>query len=107
MPAILLYVGSRGRSFKEAQANISLLLFVRVSLIPIVADVPAAKEPAWLLVDAGVGAIRAAHRARCAAKRCRRSTSLQSCVVPLLLTAARVWRVLAHAGRAKSVLAGK
>jgi sodium transport system permease protein len=33
MPAILLYVGSRSRSFKEAQSNLSVLLFA-VSLIP-------------------------------------------------------------------------
>jgi len=47
MPAILLYVGSRGRSFKEAQSNLSVLLFV-VSLIPIVQMFLQKKEPAWL-----------------------------------------------------------
>ena len=33
LPAILLYVGSRARAYKEAQANVSVLLFV-VSLLP-------------------------------------------------------------------------
>jgi sodium transport system permease protein len=47
MPAILLYVGSRSRSFKEAQSNLSVLLFV-VSLIPIVQMFLQRKEPAWL-----------------------------------------------------------
>ena len=47
MPAILLYVGCRGRTFKEAQANLSVLLFV-VSLLPIVQMFLQKKEPAWL-----------------------------------------------------------
>ena len=47
MPAILLYVGSRSRSFKEAQSNLSVLLFA-VSLIPIVQMFLQRKEPAWL-----------------------------------------------------------
>ncbi len=47
MPAILLYVGCRGRTFKEAQSNLSLLLFV-VSLIPIVQMFLQRKEPDWL-----------------------------------------------------------
>jgi sodium transport system permease protein len=47
MPAVLLYVGSRGRSFKEAQSNLSVLLFA-ISLIPIVQMFLQRKEPAWL-----------------------------------------------------------
>jgi sodium transport system permease protein len=47
MPAILLYVGSRARSFKEAQSNISVLLFI-VSVIPIAQMFMQHKEPAWL-----------------------------------------------------------
>ena len=49
MPAILLYVGSRGRTFKEAQANVSVLLFV-VSLVPAVQLFLQRKEPAWLVL---------------------------------------------------------
>ena len=35
LPAILLYVGSRARAYKEAQANVSVLLFV-VWLLPVI-----------------------------------------------------------------------
>ena len=47
MPAILLYVGCRGRTFKEAQSNLSVLLFA-VSLLPIVQMFLQRKDPAWL-----------------------------------------------------------
>jgi sodium transport system permease protein len=48
LPAILLYVGSRARAYKEAQANVSVLLFV-VSLIPLVQLFMQRKEPGWLM----------------------------------------------------------
>jgi sodium transport system permease protein len=48
LPAILLYVGSRARAYKEAQANVSVLLFV-VSLIPLVQLFLQRKEPAWIM----------------------------------------------------------
>jgi len=47
VPALLVYLGSRGRSFKEAQSNASLLLFV-ISILPIVQMFMQRKEPAWL-----------------------------------------------------------
>jgi sodium transport system permease protein len=47
MPAILLFVGSRGRTFKEAQTNVSVLLFV-VSLIPVIQLFLQKKEPDWI-----------------------------------------------------------
>ena len=47
LPAILLYVGSRARAYREAQANVSVLLFV-VSLIPLVQLFMQRKEPPWL-----------------------------------------------------------
>ena len=49
LPAILLYVGSRARAYKEAQANVSVLLFV-VSLIPMVQLFMQRKEPGWLML---------------------------------------------------------
>jgi sodium transport system permease protein len=49
LPAILLYVGSRARAYKEAQANVSVLLFV-VSLIPLVQLFMQRKEPDWLML---------------------------------------------------------
>jgi sodium transport system permease protein len=48
LPAALLYVGMRGRSLKEAQANVSVLLFA-VSMLPVIQLFLQKKEPAWLL----------------------------------------------------------
>jgi len=45
LPAALLYVGMRGRTLKEAQANVSVLLFI-VSMIQLFLQ---KKEPPWLL----------------------------------------------------------
>jgi len=47
LPAILLFVGSRARAFREAQANVSVLLFV-VSLLPVVQLFLQRKEPDWI-----------------------------------------------------------
>ena len=47
MPAVLLYVGSRGRTFKEAQTNVSLILFV-VSIIPAAQLFLQRREPEWI-----------------------------------------------------------
>ncbi len=49
MPAILLYVGSRGRTFKEAQTNVSVLMFI-VSVIPAAQMFLQRKEPEWLVL---------------------------------------------------------
>jgi hypothetical protein len=46
-PAVLLYVGLRGRSVKEAQANVSVLLFV-ASVAPVAQMFMQRKEPAWV-----------------------------------------------------------
>lgn len=47
VPAILVYFGCRGRTFKEAQSNVSLLLFA-ISIIPVVQMFMQRKEPPWL-----------------------------------------------------------
>jgi sodium transport system permease protein len=47
LPAVLLYVGARGRTYKEAQANVSVLLFV-VSIVPVVQLFLQRREPPWL-----------------------------------------------------------
>ena len=104
MPAILLYVGSRGRSFKEAQSNLSVLLFA-ISLIPIVQMFLQRKEPAWLtwIPISGQYALLA---------RALRGEALpaleiaQSYVVPMLLTAAALVAVARLFSR-ESILAGK
>ncbi|HEY7903380.1 MAG: ABC transporter permease [Burkholderiales bacterium] len=48
LPAVLLYVGLRGRTLKEAQTNVSALVFV-VSMMPVVQLFLQKKEPGWLL----------------------------------------------------------
>jgi sodium transport system permease protein len=48
LPAALLYLGARRRSLKEAQANVSALLFV-VSVLPVVQLFLQRRKPAWLL----------------------------------------------------------
>jgi len=72
MPANLLHAGSRARSLKEAQSNLSVPLFV-VSRIPIVqmflqkkgfAGSPGSRSPAK----------PRSFRAHCAPKRCRSSS---------------------------------
>ncbi len=49
LPAVLLYVGSRARTYREAQANVSVLLFV-VSVIPMVQLFMQRKEPDWIML---------------------------------------------------------
>ena len=46
--AVLLYVGLRGRSIKEAQANLSVLLFA-ASILPVAQMFMRRKDPEWLL----------------------------------------------------------
>jgi sodium transport system permease protein len=46
--AVLLYVGLRGRSVKEAQANLSVLLFA-ASILPVAQMFMRRKDPEWLL----------------------------------------------------------
>ena len=48
LSAMLLYVGLRGRSLKEAQANVGLLLFV-FTMLPFVQLMAQKQEPPWLL----------------------------------------------------------
>ena len=48
LPAALLYVGTRGRTLKEAQANVSVLLFI-VSMLPVIQLFLQKREPPWLL----------------------------------------------------------
>ncbi len=47
LPAILLFMGARSRTYKEAQASVSLVIFV-VSIIPVVQLIQQKKEPDWI-----------------------------------------------------------
>ena len=47
LPAVMLFMGARSRTFKEAQASVSLVIFV-VSIIPVVQLVQQKKDPDWI-----------------------------------------------------------
>ena len=104
MPAILLYVGSRGRSFKEAQSNLSVLLFV-VSLIPIVQMFLQRREPGWLTWIPIAGQYALLSRAL-RGEALPVLELLQSYVVPGMLTLVALLAVARLFSR-ESVLAGK
>lgn len=104
VPAVLLFVGARGRTFKEAQANISVLLFV-VALVPAIQLFAQRREPDWIALVPVSGQYALLNRAL-------RGESIgaiefaSSWLVPMaivllaLLSAARLWS-------RESVLAGK
>jgi sodium transport system permease protein len=48
LPAVMLFMGARSRTFKEAQASVSLVIFL-VSIIPVVQLVQQKKDPDWLV----------------------------------------------------------
>lgn len=49
VPAILLWVGTRGRTYKEAQANVSVLLLV-VAIVPFFQLFLRQREPDWIVL---------------------------------------------------------
>jgi sodium transport system permease protein len=48
LSSLLLYVGMRGRSLKEAQANVGVLLFL-FTMLPFIQLMVQKREPSWLL----------------------------------------------------------
>jgi sodium transport system permease protein len=104
LPAVLLYIGSRARAYKEAQANVSVLLFI-VSMLPVVQLFLQRKEPAWITlvpVSGQYSLLNVALRGEALPF----GQLAQSYVVPLLLTfvaLAAVARLLSR----ESILAGK
>jgi sodium transport system permease protein len=104
MPAILLWLGSRGRSIREAQANTQLLLFV-MTLVPAAQMFLQRKEPDWLLyvpVSAQYVLLTRVLRGDALST----IDLLQAALVPLLLTAAAIW-AFARTWSREAVLAGK
>ena len=104
MPAVLLYIGVRGRTFKEAQSNVSVVLFV-VSIIPVVQMFLQAREPWWL----GWVPISGQYALLSRALRGEALPVLalaQSYVAPVLLTALALWAVARLLSR-EAVLAGR
>ena len=47
MPAVLLWIGTRGRTYKEAQANVSVLMLV-VGVVPLFQLFLQRREPDWI-----------------------------------------------------------
>jgi len=104
LPAVLLYVGLRGRTLKEAQSNVSALVFV-VSIVPVVQLFLQKKEPAWLLwvpVSSQYTLLTRALRGDAIAM----ADWLQSAALPLLLTAAAL-AAAARLLRREDVFAGR
>ena len=104
LPAILLYVGSRARAYKEAQANVSVLLFV-VSLIPVVQLFLQRREPDWLMfvpVSAQYSLLNTALRGEALAV----SQWLLSWITPALLVVIALVAVARRLGR-ESILSGR
>ncbi|MEP6996805.1 MAG: ABC transporter permease [Betaproteobacteria bacterium] len=104
LPAVLLYVGLRGRTLKEAQSNVSALVFV-VSMVPVVQLFLQKKEPAWLLwvpVSSQYTLLARALRGDAIAT----AVWLQSATLPLLLTIAALLAA-ARLLRREDVFAGR
>ena len=104
LPAILLYVGSRARAYREAQANVSVLLFV-ISLIPLVQLFMQRKEPPWLgivPVSAQYSLLNTSLRGEAPAL----GALALSCIAPLALVIIALVAVARRLSR-ESILSGK
>src|SRR5512132_284727 len=104
LPAILLYVGSRARAYKEAQANVSVLLFV-VSLLPMVQLFLQRREPEWIMlvpVSAQYSLLNTSLRGEAPAL----GQLALSWLMPALLIVVAVVAVSRRLGR-ESILSGK
>jgi sodium transport system permease protein len=104
MPALLLWLASRARTIKEAQTNLSLMLFV-VSIVPVVQLFLQRREPDWLVAVPISGQYMLLNRALRGEAIAQADLAL-SYVVPAILV------VLALAAVARrysneSILAGK
>jgi sodium transport system permease protein len=104
MPAVMLYVGVRGRTFKEAQANVSLLLTF-VAIIPLLPMFLQKKDPAWIAWIPVSGQYSLLSRAL-RGERLPTLDLLQSYALPALLTALALLLVARLLSR-ESALAGK
>ena len=91
MPALLLWLGSRGRTIKEAQTNLSLLLFV-VSIIPVAQLFLQRREPDWLVAAPVSGQYVLLNRALRGEAIAPGDLAL-SWIVPAMLTALALWSI--------------
>ncbi len=104
VPAVLLYVGARGRTFKEAQANVSLLLTL-LAIIPFIPLFLQKKDPDWLAWIPVSGQYVLLSRAL-RGEGLPAVELLQSCAAPAVLTIGALLLVAGRFGR-ESALAGK
>lgn len=91
MPAILLWLGSRGRTIKEAQTNMSLLIFV-VSIAPVAQMFLQRREPDWLVAVPVSGQYTLLSRALRGEALPPGDLAL-SAVVPAVLVALALWGI--------------
>ncbi len=104
MPAVMLFVGARGRTFREAQANVSLLLTF-AAFVPFLPMFLQKKDPPWLVWVPVSGQYSLLSRAL-RGEALPWLDLLQSCVLPAVLAVlalALVARLLSR----ESVLAGR
>lgn len=104
LPAILLFVGSRARAFREAQANVSVLLFV-VSLLPVIQLFMQRKEPEWIVLAPVSGQYHLLNTAL-RGEALPLGELAMSYATPLALTALALYGVARLLSR-ESILAGK
>ena len=104
VPAILVYIGCRGRTYKEAQSSVSLLLFA-ISIVPVAQMFLQRKEPGWVTwipVSAQYALLTRALRGEALPAL----ALAQSYALPLLLAFAFLWLVARLLSR-ESVVAGR
>ena len=104
VPAVLLWVGTRGRTYKEAQANVSVMFFV-VALIPMVQLFMQRREPDWIALVPVSGQYALLNRAL-RGEGLPLAELAVSWVVPIALIALALAGVARLWGR-EAILAGK
>jgi sodium transport system permease protein len=104
LPAVLLWVGTRGRTYKEAQANVSVIMFV-VALIPMVQLFMQRREPDWIAIVPVSGQYALLNRAL-RGEGLPAAELAMSWIVPVALIAIALAAV-ARLWSRESILAGK
>jgi len=104
MPALLLWLASRARTIKEAQTNLSLLLFV-VSIVPVAQLFLQRREPDWLVAVPISGQYMMLNRALRGEGIAPADLAL-SYVVPAILVALALWGIARRYSN-EGILAGK
>jgi sodium transport system permease protein len=104
VPAILLWVGTRGRTYKEAQANVSVLMLV-VAIVPFFQLFLQRREPDWIALVPISGQYSLLNRALRGEAVPMHELAL-SWIVPVVLIGLALFAV-ARLWSRESILAGK